>query len=159
MSSSDRKAFSHLQNTSNKKTIKKSSSLRFNEIDENNEESAKRSKLSARNSFDSSSFIIHESDEHENSPGKQLLAKSISTQSFLIYEDKQSTSDTSKEKKSMASIEIQCDIENEFDDECELTHEEIEIKKKNPDNYMRTIAEKIRGELYENLQENMEVSF
>lgn len=153
-SNSERKALSQLQTKSNKKTIKKSTSLRFNEIDEN-EESAKKAKLSARNSLDNSLFIVHEDDEHANT---SLLKGSA----FQIYEDKdpkeQQNTKPADKKKTTESIEIQCEIEDDPSyDQCELTEEELEIKMKNPDNYMKLIAQKIRVELHEQLEENKEV--
>ena len=159
-SNSERKALSQLQTKSNKKTIKKSSSLRFNEIDEN-EDSAKKAKLSARNSLDNSLFSVHEDDEQANNTS-QLKS---SASAFQIYEDKetqqkQQQQQVDKPKPQTSSIEIQCEIEDDNTyDQCEFTEEELEIKRKNPENYMKIIAQKIRVELHDQLEENKEVNF
>lgn len=158
-SNSERKALSQLQTKSNKKTIKKSSSLRFNEIEENIEDSAKKAKLSARNSLDNSLFAVHEDDEH--GVDKSQLKSSAS--SFQIYEDNGSKQKQQKDSDTQTkgvSIEIQCEIEEDSTyDQCELTEEELEIKRNNPDNYMKIIAQKIRVELHDQLEENKEVNF
>ena len=65
-----------------------------------------------------------------------------------------------KPKPQTSSIEIQCEIEDDNTyDQCEFTEEELEIKRKNPENYMKIIAQKIRVELHDQLEENKEVNF
>jgi hypothetical protein len=142
---SDRKALSHLQTTNTKKspTMKKSRSLRFNIEDETNE--SKKLRNHGRNSFDNSLIqAINESDEFNAS-----FEFINNTTTCKIYQDKLNIKN---------SIAIQCDFGNEADSiECLLTQEELEIKEKNPDSFWKLIAEKVRVELYEHLQENVEV--
>lgn len=142
---SDRKALSHLQTTNTKKspTMKKSRSLRFNIEDETND--SKKLKNHGRSSFDNSLIqALNESDEFNAS-----FEFVNNTTTCKIYQER---------LNNKTNIAVQCDLNNEIDSiEGLLTQEELEIKEKNPDNYWKIIAEKVRVELYDQLQENIEV--
>jgi hypothetical protein len=136
----------------NKLLIKKSFSLKFDEIDYDKEKTELK-KNKERSSLDNLSNNLDELNESNSCPGysfKQSKNNPTSKSPFKIFEDKQLKSNT---------IEIQCDLEDEFTlKDSDLTEEELEIKANNPNNYWKLIAEKLRVELYDCLQENLEVS-
>ena len=131
--------------------IKKSYSLKFDEIDfEQNKSELK--KIKERNSLDNLSNSIIDDFNESNSSFKGAQ-KSFSKTPFKIFEEKNLIKNVSN------NAEVQCNLDEEFFlKESDLTEEELEIKTKNPNNYWKIIAEKLRVDLYDNLQENMEVS-
>ncbi len=134
--------------------IKKSYSLKFDEIDFDQEKSdLKKLKFKERNSLDNLSNSLIEELNESNSSAKPGIKFTKSP--FKIYQEKKVVGIGENIKQ---SIEIQCNLDEELTlKDSDLTEEELEIKAKNPSNYWKLIAERLRVELYENLQENMEV--
>jgi hypothetical protein len=161
--SSKRTAFSHIQNQTNPKSptasstpaprnlIKKSNSLKLSDFNDDGFSKIKEaSKLRTSNSFDLSlNAPISEEIEEELS---FIASTSFKKSAIKIFRD------SSCDKN---DIEIQCDIENDLIQNLvdnEFTEDELLIKEKNPETFLRLIAEKLRAELFDHLQENMEVS-
>ena len=145
-------ASSSNSNNENKILIKKSFSLKFDEI-ENDKEKSELKKIKERNSLDNLSNLeeFAESNSCSGYSFKNLKTSISSKSPFKIFEEK-------KTKNISNSIETQCDLDDEFClKESDLTEDELEIKANNPNNFWRLIAEKLRVELFDSLEENVQV--
>ena len=142
--------------SSDRLLVKKSYSLKFDEINLDTEKiELKKIKSKERNSLDnlSNSLIENLSESNSSSVSFNEAKSSFMVKSpFKIFEDKKLLNAGSND------VEIQCDLDNENClKDSDLNEEEMELKAKNPNNYWKLIAEKLRVDLYDNLQENMEV--